>query len=376
MDKEKKPLKKWLYWFSLALAIICFYKLLDDYVYITDWIGNLLSILMPFLIGILIAYLLYIPCKRVETLIDKSKFKIIKNKSKLIAILIVYVIVILAIILSVKFVIPMISQSVIDLVNNFQNYYNSFMNMINELPADSIFKSDAANDVINNMKNIDLKQYINIQKIGEYAIGVLSAASGVIDAFIAIIVSVYILYDRRKIIAFIKKLVNAIFEKKVATKVINYFNRTNEIIIKFIASQFLDAIVVGILTAIAMKILDVKYGTTLGVLIGISNLIPYFGAIVGVGISIIITIFTGGISKAIWMAIIIIILQQIDANIINPKIVGNSLKISPLLVIFAVTIGGAYFGALGMFLAVPVVAIIKIIIIDFIEYKSRKKQLD
>ena len=89
--------------------------------------------------------------------------------------------------------------------------------------------------------------------------------------------------------------------------------------------------------------------------------------------SIIITIFTGGFAKALWMGIIIIILQQIDANIINPKIVGNSLKISPLLVILAVTLGGAYFGTIGMFLAVPVAALIKILIMDFIEYRGRRK---
>ena len=99
-------------------------------------------------------------------------------------------------------------------------------------------------------------------------------------------------------------------------------------------------------------------------------MIPYFGAIIGVGISVLITILTGGISQAIWMAIVVIILQQIDANIINPKIVGNSLKISPLLVIFAVTIGGAYFGILGMFLAVPFITVIKLLVCDIIEMRA------
>ena len=104
-------------------------------------------------------------------------------------------------------------------------------------------------------------------------------------------------------------------------------------------------------------------------------MIPYFGAIIAVTISIIITFLTGGISQAIWMAVVVIILQQIDANIINPKIVGDSLKISPLLVIFAVTIGGAYFGFLGMFLAVPIVAVIKIVLIDYINYKEKTKKV-
>ena len=123
-----------------------------------------------------------------------------------------------------------------------------------------------------------------------------------------------------------------------------------------------------------MKFLGVKYAVLLGIMIGLFNLIPYFGAIIAVIISTIITLITGGFYQAIWMIVIVTILQQIDANIINPKIVGESLKISPLLVIFAVTIGGAYFGILGMFLAVPIAAVLKLFISDFIDYKNAKKQ--
>ena len=124
-----------------------------------------------------------------------------------------------------------------------------------------------------------------------------------------------------------------------------------------------------------MSILGVKYAVLLGVMIGLFNMIPYFGAIVAVIISALITFITGGFSQAIWMIVIVTILQQIDANIINPKIVGDSLKISPLLVIFAVTVGGAYFNILGMFLAVPIVAVLKVLIGDFIEFKNSQKHI-
>ena len=122
-----------------------------------------------------------------------------------------------------------------------------------------------------------------------------------------------------------------------------------------------------------MSIIGVKYAILLGFIIGLFNIIPYFGAIVAVGISILITLITGGISQAIIMAIAVIILQQIDSNIINPKIIGNSLEMSPLLVIFSVTVGGAYFGVLGMFLAVPIAAVLKIVINDYIDFKTPKK---
>ena len=119
--------------------------------------------------------------------------------------------------------------------------------------------------------------------------------------------------------------------------------------------------------------MGVRYAPLLGFMIGLFNMIPYFGAIIAVIIAAIITLITGGLSQAIWMVIVVTILQQIDANIINPKIVGDSLKISPLLVILAVTVGGAYFGVLGMFLGVPVIAVLKILINDYIDYKNKAK---
>ena len=147
----------------------------------------------------------------------------------------------------------------------------------------------------------------------------------------------------------------------------------NQIFFKFLSSQLIDAVVVGVLTTIAMSIMGIKYAPLLGFIIGLFNIIPYIGAIIAVIIAGIITLITGGISQAIWMLVVIIILQQIDANIINPKIVGDNLKISPLVVILAITIGGAYFGMWGIFLSVPIAAVLKILIEDFIKYKNETK---
>ena len=135
----------------------------------------------------------------------------------------------------------------------------------------------------------------------------------------------------------------------------------------------MDAVIVGILTTVAMLILKVKYAPLLGFIIGLFNMIPYIGAIVAVAFGIIITLITGGFGKALAMAIVVIILQQIDANIINPKIIGSSLKTSPLLVLFSITIGGAYFGILGMFLAVPIAVVIKTILTDFVDSRNKIK---
>jgi len=121
--------------------------------------------------------------------------------------------------------------------------------------------------------------------------------------------------------------------------------------------------------------MKVKYAILLGFFIGLFNLIPYFGAIVAVILTSLITIFTGGLTQAIWVVIVLVILQQIDANIINPKIVGDALDISRILIIFAVTVGGAYFNVLGMFLGVPVMGVIKMMIDDYIENNSKQKEI-
>ena len=247
----------------------------------------------------------------------------------------------------------------------------------NDLPEDSILKSEKVTETIkeigDNIQNIDLKQYINPEKITGYIKSVIGVASGIFDIFVAIIVSVYILLQRGQIMRFFRRLSTAIFDEKICNKMEEYINSTNNIFYKFISGQLIDAVVVGIMVTIAMSIIGVKYAVLLGFLIGLFNIIPYFGAIIAVGISILITVITGGLSQAIIMAIVVIILQQIDSNIINPKIIGNSLEISPLIVIFAVTIGGAYFGVLGMFLAVPVAAVLKIVINDWVNYKNGNK---
>ncbi|MBQ7928416.1 MAG: AI-2E family transporter [Methanobrevibacter sp.] len=228
---------------------------------------------------------------------------------------------------------------------------------------------------INQLGTIEFSEYINIEKITKYAQGALSIATGIFNFFVSVIVSAYILLERTEIVKFAKKLFNAIFEENTCKNLGKYFNSTNEIFLKFLVSQLLDGIVVGILTSIAMSLLGVKYSVLLGIMIGVFNMIPYFGAIVAIIIATVITFITGGFSQAVWMVIITTILQQIDANIINPKIVGESLKISPLLVIFAVTVGGAYFDVLGMFLAVPVVAVLKVLITDYIEFKNLQKNV-
>lgn len=374
MKKDRKNIKKWMYWFSLVVALIIVYKILDSFSSISTWISNLLSILSPFIIGVIIAYILYMPTRKLEKLLSKIKF--IKKKARLLSVLIMYILLIIALIIAFRFLIPPIIASFEDLVNNLQAYYIGIKEKIMSLPENSILKSDMVMNVLNGLNNFKIEEFINLDKITKYAQGVINFASGIFDIFVSVIVSVYLLLERREIVNFIKKIVHSSVNNETYQSIAKYGRKTNEIFCTFLASQLLDAIVMGTLASIAMSIMGVKYAIMLGIFIGLFNMIPYFGAIIAVVISVFITILTGGLPLAIEMAIVIIIIQQVDANIINPKIVGESLKISPLIVILSVTIGGAYFGIMGMFLAVPIAAILKLLLTDFIEYNYAKKEKD
>ena len=373
MKDEIKRGKKWIYWFSLGVSLIVIYKILDSFSAIGNWFSNLFSILSPFIVGIIIAYILYIPSKKLERAFSKIKLKFISKKARGLSVFIVYLLLLLILFFAFKFIVPLLIESFQDLVNNLQSYYVGIKNSIADLPEDSFLKSDAVMKALNDLTTFKIEDYISMDKLTQYAQGVISFASGIFDIFVAFIVSVYLLLERNEIVKFFKKFAESSFKKDTYKNVTRYFKQSNEIFCNFLIGQLSDAIVVGIMTSIAMSIMHVKYAVMLGIFIGVLNMIPYFGAIIAVAISIFITLLTGGLTQAIEMAAVVIILQQVDANIINPKIVGDSVKISPLLVIFAVTVGGAYFGVMGMFIAVPVAAIIKLLINDLIEYNYAKK---
>lgn len=373
MEEIKQGWKKRISWLLIALTVVIVYKMLDNFSNVTEWFGTFFRILKPFFAGLLISYILFMPCKKIENALSKSKLKFVKNKERGLSVIATYIIFVLIMVIIINCIFPVLKESVVELVSNIPGYYETLVNKYKELPEDSVLKSDVIKDKMTELSNIDMKQFLSInnEKIIEYVKNIINIFSGIFDVFVSIIVSVYILLQRTAIMKFLRRFVRAIFKKNTYEAVNKYFTKANEVFFTFISSQLLDAVIVGILTTVAMLIIKVKYAPLIGFTIGLFNMIPYIGAIVAVGIGILITFITGGLGKAIAMAIVVIILQQIDANIINPKIIGVSLEISPLLVIFAVTVGGAYFGILGMFLGVPIAVVIKTVLNDWIDNKNK-----
>ena len=373
MEEIKQGWKKRISWLLIALTVVIVYKMLDNFSNVTEWFGTFFRILKPFFAGLLISYILFMPCKKIENALSKSKLKFVKKKARGLSVIATYIIFVLIMVIIINCIFPVLKESVVELVSNIPGYYETLVNKYKELPEDSVLKSDVIKDKMTELSNIDMKQFLSInnEKIIEYVKNIINIFSGIFDVFVSIIVSVYILLQRTAIMKFLRRFARAIFKKNTYEAVNKYFTKANEVFFTFISSQLLDAVIVGILTTVAMLIIKVKYAPLIGFTIGLFNMIPYIGAIVAVGIGILITFITGGLGKAIAMAIVVIILQQIDANIINPKIIGVSLEVSPLLVIFSVTVGGAYFGIMGMFLGVPIAVVIKTILNDWIENKNK-----
>lgn len=377
---NNKEWKKWLFWFTFAVSAIIVYKTIDSVSVIVTGIVNFFNLIMPFFMALLIAYILYMPCKGVEKTIKKTKFNFLQNHARGLSVLMVYLITVLLIFIIINFIIPTITTSIKDLAENLPNYYNSAIYYFDNLEEDSILVQLNIHEYINSLKEInighEITKWLSFDNITSYLKGIVGAANVIFDAFVTIVVSIYILLERGEIKTFLQNLSGAIFDKKTNMAIARYYKKTNLIFFNFITSQIIDAFIMGVITSIVMSIMGIRYAVLLGFMIGLFNVIPYFGAILAVTIAIIITIFTGGFVQAIWLGVIIILLQQIDANIVNPRILGSSLNLSPILVIFSVTIGGAYFGVLGMFLGVPVMAFLKLIIEDFIDYRNKKGFFD
>ena len=368
--KSFKNGTKWIYWFTLIVAIVIVYKVLDNFTGIGEWLSNLIKVIRPFLMAILVAYLLYIPCRKIEGVYRKSK--LLKNKARSLAVATTYILVILIVVLLMNILIPMLSESITDLASNLPGYYDSTIQYIEDLPEDNILKNDVVQDAIEKLQEIDIAQLLDLDNLTMYIEKVIGIASGIFSIFVTVVVSIYILLERAEILKFVKRLNSSLFNEKKCATINRYFEKGNEIFFKYISGQVLDAIVVAIIMSVALSIMNVRYALLLGFIIGLFNLIPYFGAIIAVIVACLITIFTGGITQAIWVAVVLIVLQQIDANIINPKILKDALEISKILIIFSITVGGAYFGVLGMFLGVPVIAVVKMMLDDYIERNEKK----
>lgn len=286
-----------------------------------------------------------------------------------------YVTALIIVYLFMQFVLPQLIESISGLINDIPRYVRELTSLIEtELYERNIDQEYMA---IINEKFVEITNWV-IQLLTNILplIGnmVMSVASSIWNIILGVIISIYLLTDKEKFFALGKKIVTSLFNSKHTTIILDLANRTNLTFGKFIGGKIVDSVIIGILTLIILAIFKMPYMVLISVIIGITNVIPFFGPFIGAIPSAIIILFVSPI-QALWFLIIVLVIQQVDGNIIGPKILGDSIGISAFWILFAILVAGKLFGLIGMIIGVPMFAVIYSIIKDIIEARLRYKGL-
>ena len=238
---KEKRWTRYVAWFIFAVALIVVYKTIDSFGIIFTWFGGLIRLLMPFGLGILLAYMLYFPCRKIEKLYGKINLKFFQKRKRKFSVVTVYVILILAVVILLNVIFPMLYESIIELADSLPNYYNKAVEFLSNQPKDSIITKIHAVDYIKKLEDVDYVAFVtglfDFDNIGKYIKGITSVAGVIFDIFITIIVSIYILFERNDIKSFLKNLFKATCSELGYNKISRYYGKTNNIFYNYITAQ-------------------------------------------------------------------------------------------------------------------------------------------
>lgn len=376
IDWNRKYTTVAVYSFIVIACSIVFYLISSQVKLFSNKISDFIAILYPFIIGFAIAYLLNFILKFIENRIISEKMKG-KSPAKVraISMILTYFVAGTLCYLFVHFVWPELLESIIGLFNDIPNYVNNATIMINKLIEE--FNLTPASMEILESKWKEITDFIMnfmtdiIPVIGNTIMIVLSSLWNIV---LGVIVSIYLLKDKEKFFAISKKITYAIFNREHSYKILELTHRANKIFGKFLGGKILDSFIIAIITFVVLTIFKMPYTLLVTVIVGVTNVIPFFGPFFGAIPSVILVRFVSPI-KAFWLLIIILIIQQLDGNVIGPKILGDSIGVSAFWILFALLIAGKFLGLVGMLLGVPLFAFIYSIIKDVTEERLDKKGL-
>ena len=378
---DMELIKKYCYLLVGAIALIFIYKILDNFGSITtiifSAIGSIFGILMPILIGVVLAYFLFRPMRGIEKFVYKMIPKSQEHTGgvRLIAILIVYIITIILIILFFYATIP----SVIESLTSFVNQMPGNLTKIDELLGRSLAQGGAAQDILASLKlTIDGLQVLtprdmmnqlaayygtnpgSIKDISSVALIFVKGTVGfIISFFIVFFTGFYLMLDKEKITQQIDRFAKALMNKTLYNGSRWAAITTDNIFYKYFTGKILTSILIGFLCYLGFLVIGVTYAPLIAMIIGVMNVIPYFGPIIGAAFGITITLIDDPV-KALWLSIWIIMVLQFDGNILVPNVLGKIVELNPFWVLVSVVVGGSLFGLLGMFVAIPMFAVIKV----------------
>ncbi len=377
LDWNKKYTTIAVYSFIVICCSLLFYNVLDKLSAFTLKLGVIMSTLQPFIIGFVIAYLLNFILVFIENkLLSHNKLNNLKKGAKRgISILLTYIVAFFIIYLFVQFVLPQVVDSIVGIANDIPTYLGNATHFIEDLTKTLDLNNEYAGVVIeklNEFMNYAINIITNLLPV--LATTVKDVASSLWNIVLGLIISIYMLIDKEKFAASSKKVVYALFSNRSANKIVELAHRTNDTFGKFLSGKIIDSVIIGILTFIILTITKMPFTILVSVIVGITNIIPFFGPFIGAIPSFIIIMFVSPI-KALWFLVIILIIQQLDGNVIGPKILGDSIGISAFWILFSILVAGKLLGLVGMIIGVPLFAIVYSIIKEIIDAKLDKKGL-
>lgn len=340
---------------TIVLAIllgIVGYKLIENYNYFFSIIKKLWSLLLPVVYGFVIAYILNPLVKFI-----KKKF----NMKEGIAILVSYLLLTALVIMAFIFLVPNMINSSIDIISDIPLYIKEAQGWI-----DNILNNKSIHEIIVNtgtMKNVNEL----ITQVGSMAVTILEGtlvyvfafSSQLVKIFLGLLISIYVLIDKDRIIRESKKLTFLILKEEKAKKIIEAIRIYHSMIGAYIGIKAIDSAIIGTMALILLTIVKSEYAFLLAIIVGVTNMIPYFGPLVGEVIGFLFNVFVSP-TKGVIVFLVLLALQLFDGWYLDPKLIGDKVGVRALIIIVAVIIGGGFFGPIGMLLASPTAATIKI----------------
>ncbi len=371
LSDQKNPLSLAV---SLSMVVLLYFAILH-LADILAFIRSMFNLLLPFIVGFAIAFLIsplmyWFENKALkkQNLTPRTKRKIAAIVSFLSAIIIFgsFIAVIVPQVLSS---IARLSILLPDYVSSAQQFLTQWFLSLNLMEEVLTLLIDTGNELLKNLAQITRDIIPAILNFSWTLVSVL------VRVVIGLIVSLYILFDKERFALQFRKLTYAIFPKKQAERLFEISRLTARMFNSFIIGKTIDSIIVGIICYIVMLIFGWPYPVLISLIIGVTNMIPVFGPFIG-AVPALFLLFIVEPSSALWFLLFIILLQQIDGNIIGPIILQDSMGLPSLWIMFAIIIGGGFFGLLGMFLGVPVFAVIYVIIKELVSQRLKDKQIE
>ena len=355
----------------VLIVAILFYVGLNHFSVVTVRINQFMGVLSPFIVGFAIAYLLNTPmCFFERKLFPNHRFK------RALSILLVYVLAFAVVAILLGLIVPQVVQSVKDLAGNMQTYLTSLDQLVQDLTEQFDLDADAINDMFGNFQNMISNMTAKAAEALPQLLDVgFAIGSGVISGITALISSIYMLAGKDRLVPQLKKLLYATVSKRRSDWLLGVCGQANRVFVGFINGKIIDSAIIGVLCFILCAIFQIPYPMLVSVTVGVTNVIPFFGPIIGAIPCLFILVIVDPWAALRFFALVIG-LQQFDGNILGPKILGDSTGLSAIWVLISIVTCGGLFGFPGMILGVPTFAVLYALVREWVNKRLKAKKID